>query len=890
MELRILGPVRVLREAEADGAQVSLGGPKQRALLALLLLDPGRPVPADRLAAELRAEGEATLRSYVSRLRRALGRDAVAAEGGGYVLRATREQVDAQRFEQLVRQARGAAPGLASERLHAALALWSGPALADVAECPALTQEARRLEELRLVALEERIEADLALGRHELLVPELQALVQAEPLREKLRRQLALALYRCGRQADALAACRDARRTRVEELGLEPGEELRRLEGAILRHEVALVEPSDARHNLPAPTTSFLGRERELDELSAALREHRLVTLTGIGGSGKTRLALEIARRQLDAWADGVWLVDLTALAEPSLVEGAVAHALGAAELSDVRARELLLLVDNCEHVVDAAAEVVGGLLSRCADVRVLATSRVPLGIPGELDYPVEPLDSAIAVRLFVERARALRRDVARDEAELELVGSICRELDGLPLSIELAAARAKALSLREIASRLDDRLRFLRAWQRVADPRHRTLQATMDWSYELLGPAEQGLLRRLAVFAGGWTLDAAAAVCLDGDEDAALELLGRLVDASLVRVEHDETTRYGLLETVRVYAVEQLASDPEADAVRRSHAEHYLRVAGATNLAIDARDRGPQRQQLALLEQHNFRAAIDHAAETDVELALGLMVELENFWMTHALHEGERRFRDLLPRAGGIDPVLHACAVRDHGSCLDLLLELDEAERVYRAAKAEFAALGDEVQAAYLDYRIGIVLRHRTGDDGPAVRLWRASLDIFRRHGATFQELLIVGDLGFIEIREGNLEEGRRMFDESMRLAAEADWDWWQAQSLAKLAQLELDAGRLDEAERRARAALPICRRMRNRMFGRLALAVLARTAAARGDGERAAAIWSAVTEVEEPVGRWGHFDREGWGSAIPELVGREPLSYPDAVVLALS
>jgi predicted ATPase/DNA-binding SARP family transcriptional activator len=886
MELRILGPV----QAEADGAQLSLGGPTQRALLALLLLDPGRPVAADRLAAELRAEGEATLRSYVSRLRRALGRDAVAAEGGGYVLRATRSQVDAQRFEHLVRQARDAAPGLASERLHAALDLWRGPALADVAECAALTQEARRLEELRLVALEERIAADLALGRHELLVPELQALVESEPLRERLRHHLVLALYRCGRQADALAAYREAQRLLADELGLEPGEELRELERAILRHEVSPVERSDTKHNLPAPTTSFVGRERELGELSAALREHRLVTLTGIGGSGKTRLALEVARRQLDAWGDGIWLVDLTAFAEPALVEGAVAHALGAAELADVRTRELLLVVDNCEHVADAAADVVAGLLPRCADVRVLATSRVPLGIPGELDYPVEPLDAELAVQLFVERARTLRRDVARDDADLELVGSICRELDGLPLSIELAAARAKVLSLVEIARRLDDRLRFLRAWQRVADPRHRTLQATMDWSYDLLGPAEQELLRRLAVFAGGWTLDAAAHMCLGGDEDSALELLGRLVDASLVRVEHDEETRYGLLETVRVYASERLAEDPAADVLRRRHAEHYLRVAESTNLAIDARGRGPQRQRLALVEQHNFRAAIDFASESDVELALRLMVELENFWMTHALHEGERRFRELLPRADGIDPALHARAVRDHGSSLDVLLELDEAERVYTAAKLEFAALGDEVQAAYLDYRLGIVLRHRTGDYGPSVVLWRAALDVFRRHGATFQELQIIGDLGFIEIREGNLEEGRRMFDESMRLAEEADWDWWLAQSLAKLGQLELEAGRLDEAERRARAALPICRRMRNRMFGRLALAVLARTAAARGDGERAAAIWSAVSEADEPVGRWGHFDREGWGSAIPELAGREPLSYPDAVALALS
>ncbi|HET8528823.1 MAG TPA: BTAD domain-containing putative transcriptional regulator [Gaiellaceae bacterium] len=886
MEFRLLGAV----EAEANGGRLALGGPTQRALLALLLLEPGRPVPADRLAAQLGAEGEATLRSYVSRLRRALGRETVVAAGGGYLLRATPEQVDARRFEHLVRQARADGPGLASERLHAALALWRGPALADVAECDSLAQEALRLEELRLAALEERIEADLALGRHALLVPELQALVAAEPLRERLRRQLVLALYRCGRQADALAAYRDAQRLLDEELGLEPGEELKRLERAILRHEVEALAPAGARHGLPAPTTSFVGRGRELAELADALRGHRLVTLTGIGGSGKTRLALESARRHLDVWADGVRLVDLTALAEPELVEGAVAHALGADELGDVRTRELLLVVDNCEHVVDAAAEVLRRLLGRCEGVRVLATSRVPLGIPGELDYPVEPLESDLAVQLFVERARTFRRDVADDEAELALVGAICRELDGLPLSIELAAARAKALSLREIASRLDDRLRFLRAWQRVADPRHRTLEATMDWSYGLLGADEQRLLRRLAVFAGGWSLDAAAEVCLDGDEEAALELLGRLVDASLVRVEHDEATRYGLLETVRVYAAERLAEDPDADALRRRHAEHYLRVAEATNLAIDARGRGPQRQQLALLEQHNFRAALDYGSENDVELALRLMVGLENFWMTHALREGERRFRELLERAEGIDPHLHACAVREHGSALDVLLQIDEAERLYRAAKDAFAALGDEVATAYMDYRIAIVLRQRDPDDESALRLWRDALEVFRRHGATFQELQVVGDLGYVEIRRGNREEGRRMFEESMRLAAESEWHWWIAQGHAKLAQFELEEGRVDEAEQLARSALSICRQMRNRTFGRLLLAILARTAAARGERERAAAIWSAVAEAEEPAGRWGRFDRETWGALIPEVPGREPLSYPDAVALALS
>jgi predicted ATPase/DNA-binding SARP family transcriptional activator len=900
IELRVLGPV----EATADGAPLALGGPMQRALLALLLLEPGQPVSADRLAEELwqghpPAAAETTLRSYVSRLRQALGRDAVATRAGGYALAVAPELVDARRFERLLREgreaaARGAA-GLAAERLHAALALWRGPALADVRDLSALAHEARRLDELRLACLEERVDADLALGRHGLLVPELRRLVHEHPLRERLWRQLVLALYRAGRQGDALAAYQEARELLDAELGLEPSEELRRLELAILRHEVAPAAPAQTRHNLPAPATSFVGRERELAELEELLRAHRLVTLTGMGGTGKTRLALETARRQVDAWQDGVWLVDLTALADPALVPAAVGDALGLEEqtsdavLAHAHARELLLVLDNCEHVVASCAELSSQLLRACANLRILATSRVPLAVPGELDYTLDPLADELATRLFVERAAAVRRNLPMDAEALATAAAICRELDGLPLSIELAAARAKALSLPEIAARLDDRFRFLRAWQRVADPRHQALQTTMDWSYGLLTAEDRALLRRLSVFSGGASLEAVADVCLGGDEERALELLGRLVDASLVVTERGERTRYRLLETVRQYAAARLAEDADAAEVCRRHAERFLRVAEESNLALDALGRGPQHHEPVLREQHNMRAAIDWASEEDVELALRLMLALENFWITQALAEGARRWAFLLARADGVDLVTRARAHRDYAGCLDVLREFENAYREYETSRGLFEQAGDELGVAYLDYRLGIVVNHSTGDLEAVRRLWESSLERIRRLGDPISELQVVGDLGWIAFLAGDPERGGVLLQESIGLARAAGWHWWVAQALLKLSFTELESGQAEEAERWARECLPVCVRMANRPFTRYALALLARTAAARGDAERAVALWAAVEAMERPPGRFGMFDEAAFAAAIPHLPRPAPPSLDEAVALAL-
>ncbi len=629
------------------------------------------------------------MRVYVSRLREALGEDPLVARPPGYVLEVEPDRLDARRFEHLLRDgrealARGAA-GLAADRLGAALALWRGPALADVGEGGVLALEANRLDELRRLCLEERIEADLSLGRHDALVPELERLVAEEPLRERLWRQLVTALYRCDRQADALAAYRRARTILSEELGLDPSEELRELERAVLRHDLARPAPAEDRHNLPAQLTSFIGREQEVAELETLLREHRLVTLTGVGGAGKSRLALEEAARQVGSWTGGVWLVDMTTCTHLALVPTAVAHVLGVGEQPDVspvdglvehlRTQELLLLFDNCEHLASACGQLAHEVLRSCSHVRVLATSRIALGVSGEVDYKVEPLATPsddvppgevgdfASVRLFLDRGRAARRDFAADGTGEMTVARICRELDGLPLAIELAAARAKALSLDEIAARLDDRLRFLRSWRRLADPRHQTLRTTIDWSYDLLSEDERALLGALSVFAGGFSLAAVSPICLEGDETRALELVQRLVESSLVVAEDRKgSTRYRLLETIREYADERLEDAGSADLVRRRHAEHFLEVALQASADYVRFDPQQHEEGLAILdaERDNMHAALRWAVPNEPDLALPLAVALRHYWLIRGyLRQGLDWLDDALARsARNLSPV----------------------------------------------------------------------------------------------------------------------------------------------------------------------------------------------------------------------------------------
>ncbi|MEU8437636.1 BTAD domain-containing putative transcriptional regulator [Streptomyces sp. NPDC029216] len=588
MRFSILGGTLARRD---DGSEVPLGGPARRALLTLLLLSPGETVSAERLAEEIAPDGAMSahaLQSQVSRLRAVLGAALIERSGAGYRAVVGPEDVDACRFERLAREGRAALgegdPARAEALLEEALGLWRGPALADLAH-PVDSDTARavavRLEEGRLGAVEDRIEAGLRLGRHRAAVPELRELVGRHPLRERLAGLLMRALFADGGQAEALVVYEATRRHLAEELGTDPSAEL-----VALHRELLDPAPSPAQAAPPAQLTSFVGRAAEVDEVVGLLRVARLVTLVGPGGVGKTRLSVEVAGLA----CDDVCFVELASLREGSGLAQAVLGALGLREnglqaggpgqgpverlamaLSD---RVLLLVLDNCEHLVEEAAELAARLLAACPRLRVLATSREPLSVIGENLWPVRPLDDGAAVRLFTERASAVRRGFTAGPGPVE---RICAALDNLPLAIELAAARLRTMDLEDLAGRLDDRLGMAAArGGRTADGRHRTLRSVVAWSWELLSGEEQRAARRFTVFAGGATGPAALGVCgADG------ETLESLIDKSLLEFAGG---RFRMLETIRAYGAERLEEAGEGREVRAAHAAYVLDLVRAAD------------------------------------------------------------------------------------------------------------------------------------------------------------------------------------------------------------------------------------------------------------------------------------------------------------------
>src|SRR6516162_4145320 len=724
-ELRLLGPVQLIRA----GHEIALGGPKQRAVLALLLVEAGRTVSAGRLAEDVwrgcPPPGAAkTLRSYMSRLRALLAPDAaLVTRGGGYAVTVQPDQVDAGLFERLAATGQGALDrgdiATATTRFRQALSLWHGRALADVSDVEPLALEAARLEDLRLTVLEGRIEADIQSGRHAEVIGELERLVAEYPVRERLWRLLVLALYRGERQADALAAYRRARVMLAAELGLEPGQELRRLEQAVLRQEVPEARlPS--RHNLPAPLTSFVGREADLARLERLLDQARLITLTGPGGAGKTRLAVEAGTRAVEQFSGGVWLADLAGIADSELVAAQVMEALGVRQDGDVPviealryrlgSAEMVLLLDNCEHLLDACAGLAGALLRSSPGLRVLATSREPLGLPGEVIYQVRPLavppedpdadlGAAIApaVRLFLDRASAARGGSLAEAELVAAAGRICRKLDGLPLAIELAAARLGTLSAAEIEANLSDQFRFLAYRRPATDLRHQALRAAMDWSYELLSPEERSVLQELSVFAGTLGLAQAAEVCTSGDVAAALDVTDRLASKSLVTAETAvDGTRYRLLETVRQYAADRLAEAGGTQAARQRHALAFLRLA--------QRERG---LPVLLRDQDNFRAALEWSLAQGGQAGPQLAHALGGFWLARGMLAEGRGWLERALAQPVADQSLRAGLLRLLGATLFESGDLDRAEAVL----VEGAAAAATASASALQARIGVLL-----------------------------------------------------------------------------------------------------------------------------------------------------------------------------------
>ncbi|BFV60810.1 BTAD domain-containing putative transcriptional regulator [Kitasatospora sp. CMC57] len=579
MRFGILGETKAWRD---DGAEVPLGGPARRALLTLLLVHPGEVVSVDRLAEEVDPGGELSahaVQSQVSRLRTALGQAAAIERAGtGYRIVVEPEAVDTSRFERLAGQGRAALRDGDAEQavvlLREALALWRGPALAEITEGETARAAAVRLDELRLGALEDRFEAALRLGEHRAAVPELRALVGRHPLREQLAALLMRALFAEGGQAEALVVFEQTRRRLAEELGADPSAELISLHRELLSSEAA---PAPAAP--PAQLTSFVGRASELNETVELLRVARLVTVVGPGGAGKTRLAVELPR----GGAEEVCFVELAPLRDGTALPQALLSALGLREgglhldsarppldrlVTALSGRALLLVLDNCEHLIEETAALVARLLASCPRLRVLATSREPLGIIGESLQYVGPLGEDAAVRLFTDRAAAVRRGLTADPA---LVRRICAALDGLPLAIELTAARLRTLEIADLAGRLDDLLGIAARGTRTADQRHRTLRSVVAWGWDLLSEPERQAARRFAVFVGGASAEVAAEVC-----DADGGTLESLADKSFLQVGRG---RYRMLETIRTFAAEQLAAAGEQDMAGRAHARYVRRV-----------------------------------------------------------------------------------------------------------------------------------------------------------------------------------------------------------------------------------------------------------------------------------------------------------------------
>ena len=828
LEFRLLGPIDLV----SDGRSVLRAGSRQRDLLALLLLEVDRTVSADRLIDRL-WEGAppptagSALQVYVAKLRKLLHDPVQIITGnGGYRLKIDGKMLDSQCFEQLTTTGQDALRAgsfrTAAARLQSALEMWRGDALADVRHLEGAQVEATRLEELRAQALGDYIDAELAMGNSAAMTARLEQVVKEHPLKERHWAQLMLALYRDDRQADALRVYQRASLILGEELGIEPGPHLRELEEQILLHDPNLLISSfspEILTNLERQITSFVGRDQELERLTQLVLERPLVTLTGPGGSGKTRLALRLGETLLASYADGVWIVDLGSVSQSSQVPYKVAEALSITEQPGnplaltvgrhLEQKELLLIIDNCEHVLANAARLTQELLSGCPNLSVLATSRERLGIDGETTWTVPPLafpaaNSEVtiasghdAVDLFTERARLIDPEFRLDETKSVRVAEICRRLDGLPLAIELAAARVNVLSLDDISERLGDRFTLLSRRSRFQPLRHATLKAAIQWSYDLLDDAERTLFRRLSVFNGRFLLNDAAEICGDRTtvpSSEVFEVLERLVEKSLVvaHTANDGPTRFSILETLRAFANELQQEAGEPERIEDRHADRFLRLAQQGEVELQA---GHQPEWLDRLEgdHDNLRAAFDWLMDSDrVEDALRMGTALRWFWKMHDhVSEGSDRLQRALARGQAVEPAIRARALMAAG----ILLSSSDVDRAYLLLEEsqELAGKSEDILCQGLA-RGWLGLLDRIGDrlDDSRNHLTSA-LALLESSGEPWAVAFVLGHLGVLAREQGALDQATAYHERALEIDRETRNGQSEAWNLAGLGLVHL-------------------------------------------------------------------------------------------------
>jgi predicted ATPase/DNA-binding SARP family transcriptional activator len=904
LEIRLLGPFEVF----AGGTPADVGGSKRQALLAMLALRQGRTVGVDDLVdglwgEELPAAPRNALHHHVARLRSALGETSIAGSTDGYAVEDAR--VDAMRFEELLAETRAALRdgdvSSAADAVESALALWRGPALQGLTGTAWFSAEARRLDALRVDALEERFETALTLGENRELIAPLRSAVADNLYRERLWGQLMLALYRSGRQAEALETFQEARHVLDEELGLEPGPELRELQDAILAHDPAIAAvPVERRRrgNLPAPSTSFVGREDEVEQVAQLLREHRLVTFTGPPGVGKSRLAVETARLLAGEFPDGVWVVDFARAGgsdDAVRLLASVLDARGSDPLARVASRlrqaRALLVLDACEHVLDEAARIASTLLAECPGLRVLGTSREVLHVASEVRVPIAPLDVA-AVELFLERARAARPGFEADVGDAALATEIARRLEGLPLAIELAAARLNVLGLAELASMLERRATLLRDGP-ANDPARTALETLVEWSYDLLHGDEKTLVQQLAVHRGGASLASlAAAAARHGLNEATVTyLVAALVDKSIVSASFsDGDARYDMLDAVREYVLERLEASGGLAAARSAHAEYFAALAEEGWAGL----RGPDwlRWECRLeLENDNFWGALAYAREApdsaaaarlgtlgwyfalaervsegrrflDVALSvtgddgpLELRVELlavlcylatEELDTDAALSAGERAFalaaNGEAPRQLGLAQLTLALALAQSG-------DVERADGMAQDAYATLAAAGDDWGAA-----ASSVIRATGAAGAGDVATVAAMAAAARRHSdAIDYDAFRVPALlleAWVAVRREDGAAAAQAYRSALELSGRAAFDDHGAFALAGLGATALAAGDLREAEDFARQALAAAEAAEASWPAAHARVQLARIAMAAGDADGAERLYREVLD----------------------------------------